>query len=80
MRLARTAFVFAGLMAAASAAAQPYPAKPVRLIVGYSAGATIAAASVATSVPDGYTLFFADTALLIARHRREQRRQGAKHP
>ena len=30
------------------------------------AGATIAAASVAGSAPDGYTLFFADTALLIA--------------
>jgi tripartite-type tricarboxylate transporter receptor subunit TctC len=76
---------------------QSYPAKPVRLIVGYSAGggadalarlvagrmseglgqqvlvenragagATIAAAAVAGSAPDGYTLFFADTALLIA--------------
>jgi len=93
----RTAFVFAALIAAASAASQPYPQKPVRMIVGYSAGggadalarlvasklsdglgqqvlvenrpgagATIAAASVATSAPDGYTLFFADTALLIA--------------
>src|SRR5688572_17925958 len=30
------------------------------------AGASIAAASVATSAADGYTLFFADTALLIA--------------
>jgi tripartite-type tricarboxylate transporter receptor subunit TctC len=76
---------------------QSYPAKPVRLIVGYSAGggadalarlvagrmseglgqqvlvenragagATIAATAVAGSAPDGYTLFFADTALLIA--------------
>jgi tripartite-type tricarboxylate transporter receptor subunit TctC len=93
----RTAFVLAALIAAAAAAAQPYPAKPVRLVVGYSAGggadalarltasklsdglgqqvfvenrpgagATIAAASVATSAADGYTLFFADTALLIA--------------
>jgi tripartite-type tricarboxylate transporter receptor subunit TctC len=93
----RTAFVFAALIAAASAASQPYPQKPVRMVVGYSAGggadalarlvasklsdglgqqvlvenrpgagATIAAASVATSAPDGYTLFFADTALLIA--------------
>ncbi|HWM42915.1 MAG TPA: tripartite tricarboxylate transporter substrate-binding protein [Burkholderiales bacterium] len=79
------------------AAAQGYPAKPLRLIVGYSAGggadalarlvagkmsealgqqvlvenrpgagATIAAAAVASAAPDGYTLFFADTALLIA--------------
>ncbi len=78
-------------------AAQGYPAKPLRLIVGYSAGggadalarlvagkmseglgqqvlvenrpgagATIAAAAVASAAPDGYTLFFADTALLIA--------------
>src|SRR5688572_11663616 len=30
------------------------------------AGATIAAAAVASAPPDGYTLFFADTALLIA--------------
>ena len=95
--MTRTAFVFAALIAAASAASQPYPQKPVRVIVGYSAGggadalarlvasklsdglgqqvlvenrpgagASIAAASVATSAPDGHTLFFADTALLIA--------------
>lgn len=82
---------------ATAAAAQAYPNKPVRLVVGYTAGggadalarivaarmsetlgqqvlvdnrpgagATIAAASVASSPPDGYTLFFADTALLIA--------------
>ena len=93
----RTAFVLVALIAAASAAAQPYPQKPVRMIVGYSAGggadalarltasklsdglgqqvfvenrpgagATIAAAAVASSPADGYTLFFADTALLIA--------------
>jgi tripartite-type tricarboxylate transporter receptor subunit TctC len=86
------------LLACASlACAQPYPSKPLRMIVGYSAGggadalarlvgsrmseslgqqvvvenrpgagATIAAAAVASSAPDGYTLFFADTALLIA--------------
>ena len=85
------------LACAQLAAAQSYPAKPLRLIVGYSAGggadalarlvagkmsealgqqvlvenrpgagATIAAAAVASSAPDGYTLFFADTALLIA--------------
>ena len=76
---------------------QAYPAKPIRMLVGYSAGggadalarlvagkmgdalgqqvlvenrpgagATIAAAAVAGSPPDGYTIFFADTALLIA--------------
>lgn len=78
-------------------AAQAYPTKPLRMLVGYSAGggadalarlvagkmgdalgqqvlvenrpgagATIAAAAVASAPPDGYTLFFADTALLIA--------------
>lgn len=77
--------------------AQQYPAKPLRMLVGYSAGggadalarliaakmadglgqqvlvenrpgagATIAAAAVASSPADGYTIFFADTALLIA--------------
>jgi tripartite-type tricarboxylate transporter receptor subunit TctC len=82
---------------ASAAAAQVYPSKPVRLIVGYTAGggadalarivaarmsdtlgqqvlvenrsgagATIAAAAVAGAPADGYTLFFADTALLIA--------------
>jgi tripartite-type tricarboxylate transporter receptor subunit TctC len=92
-------FILGALLAACIplAAAQGYPAKPLRLIVGYSAGggadalarlvagkmsealgqqvlvenrpgagATIAAATVAASAPDGYTLFFADTALLIA--------------
>lgn len=79
------------------AVAQTYPSKPIRMIVGYSAGggadalarlvasrmseqlgqqvfvenrpgagATLAADAVARSAPDGYTLFFADTALLIA--------------
>ena len=91
-------FVFALLVALAPASfAQSYPVKPVRMLVGYSAGggadalarlvaakmadglgqqvlvenrpgagATIAAAAVAASPPDGYTIFFADTALLIA--------------
>ncbi len=79
------------------AAAQPYPTKPIRMIVGYAAGggadalarqvaakmsvelgqqvfvenrggagATLAANAAATFAPDGYALFFADTALLIA--------------
>lgn len=82
---------------ATATAAQSYPSKPIRMIVGYTAGggadalarivaarmsdslgqqvlvenragagATIAAAAVAGSPPDGYTIFFADTALLIA--------------
>jgi tripartite-type tricarboxylate transporter receptor subunit TctC len=91
-------FVWVVLLACAQlVAAQGYPAKPLRLIVGYSAGggadalarlvagkmseglgqqvlvenrpgagATIAAAAVAAAPPDGHTLFFADTALLIA--------------
>jgi tripartite-type tricarboxylate transporter receptor subunit TctC len=76
---------------------QAYPTKPVRMLVGYSAGggadalarlvagkmseilgqqvfvenrpgagATIAASAAASAPPDGYTLFFADSALLIA--------------
>src|SRR3989304_5064658 len=77
--------------------AQAFPAKPVRMLVGYSAGGgadtvarivaaklsdilgqqvvvenrpgasgTIAADAVARAAPDGYTLYFADTAILIA--------------
>src|SRR5918992_674916 len=76
---------------------QAYPTKPVRMLVGYSAGggadalarlvaakmseilgqqvfvenrpgagATIAASAAASAPADGYTLFFADSALLIA--------------
>jgi len=79
------------------AAAQGFPAKPMRMLVGYSAGggadalarivaakmgselgqqvlvenrpgagATLAADTVAKAAPDGYTIFFADSALLIA--------------
>jgi tripartite-type tricarboxylate transporter receptor subunit TctC len=79
------------------AVSQAYPAKPIRMLVGYSAGggadalarlvagkmseslgqqvfvenrpgagATIAASAAASAAPDGYTLFFADSALLIA--------------
>jgi tripartite-type tricarboxylate transporter receptor subunit TctC len=82
---------------AAWAAAQTYPAKPLRMLVGYSAGggadalarivaakmgeqlgqqllvenrpgagATLAADAVAKAAPDGYTIMFADSALLIA--------------
>ena len=96
--MARKLVLYALALAYAQLAwAQPYPSKPLRMMVGYSAGggadalarlvagkmseglgqqvlvenrpgagATIAAAAVATSAPDGYTLFFADTALLIA--------------
>ena len=92
-------FILLALLVAAPqlGLAQQYPAKPLRMLVGYSAGggadalarliaakladglgqqvlvenrpgagATIAAAAVAGSPPDGYTIFFADTALLIA--------------
>ena len=89
--------VLALLFAWAHSAALAYPTKPIRMLVGYSAGggadalarlvaakmadglgqqvlvenrpgagATIAAAAVAASPADGYTIFFADTALLIA--------------
>jgi len=82
---------------AAAQAAEPYPQKPVRMVVGYAAGggadalarvvagklgeilgqqvlvdnrpgagATLAADIVAKAAPDGYTLYFADTAILIA--------------
>lgn len=85
------------LLAANLAAAQTYPAKPIRMIVGYpagggadelarlvgaklaealgqpvlidrrpGAGTTLAAAAAASAPPDGYTIFFADSALLIA--------------
>jgi len=92
-------FILLALLVAAPqlGLAQQYPAKPLRMLVGYSAGggadalarliaakmadglgqqvlvenrpgagATIAAAALASSPPDGYTIFFADTALLIA--------------
>lgn len=92
-------FILLALLVASSQLgwAQQYPAKPLRMLVGYSAGggadalarliaakmaeglgqqvlvenrpgagATIAAAALASSLPDGYTIFFADTALLIA--------------
>ena len=82
---------------AAFAFAQTYPTKPLRMLVGYSAGggadalarivaakmagelgqqvlvenrpgagATLAADAVAKAAPDGYTIMFADSALLIA--------------
>jgi tripartite-type tricarboxylate transporter receptor subunit TctC len=86
------ALAFAG-----TAFAQAFPTKPVRMLVGYSAGggadalarlvgakmsdalgqqvvvenrpgagATLAADALAKSPPDGYTLYFADSAILIA--------------
>jgi len=86
-----------GLAFAVAAQAQSFPAKPIRMYVGYSAGggadalarlvaskmsdalgqqvlvenrpgagATLAADALAKSSPDGYTLYFADSAILIA--------------
>jgi tripartite-type tricarboxylate transporter receptor subunit TctC len=98
MKMILSALVATGLALCGPAAiSQAYPAKPVRMLVGYSAGggadalarqvaarmsdqlgqqvfvenrpgagATIAASAAAAAPPDGYTLFFADTALLIA--------------
>lgn len=92
-------FAFAVLLAGVcvSAGAQSYPARPVRLLVGYAAGGgadglarilasklteglsqqvvvenrpgaagTLAADALVKSPADGYTLYFADTAILIA--------------
>lgn len=89
------AMLLAGLCTAAGA--QSYPAKSVRMLVGYAAGGgadglarilagklsesfghqvlvenrpgaagTMAADALARAAPDGYTLYFADTAILIA--------------
>ena len=89
------AVLLAGLCAVA--VAQTYPARPVRMLVGYAAGGgadglarilaaklsenfgqqvlvenrpgaagTLAADALAKAAPDGYTLYFADTAILIA--------------
>ncbi len=90
-----TLIVLAGVCAAA--AAQTYPTRPIRMLVGYAAGGgadglarilaakitdnlgqqvvvenrsgaagTLAADALAKAAPDGYTLYFADTAILIA--------------
>jgi len=89
------AVLLAGLCTVA--VAQTYPARPVRMLVGYAAGGgadglarilaaklsenfgqqvlvenrpgaagTLAADALAKAAPDGYTLYFADTAILIA--------------
>ncbi|MBI3375879.1 MAG: tripartite tricarboxylate transporter substrate binding protein [Betaproteobacteria bacterium] len=95
--LARAALAVCLALGSASAFAQSYPQKPVRMLVGYSAGGgadalarltaaklsdalgqqvvvenrpgaggTLAADALARATPDGYTLYFADTAILIA--------------
>jgi tripartite-type tricarboxylate transporter receptor subunit TctC len=98
MKLILRALVVAALaLFSSGVVSQAYPAKPIRMLVGYSAGggadalarlvaarmteilgqqvfvenrpgagATIAASAAASAAPDGYTLFFADSALLIA--------------
>ena len=86
-----------GLAFAVAVQAQSFPAKPIRMLVGYSAGggadalarlvgsrmsealgqqvlvenrpgagATLAADALAKASPDGYTLYFADSAILIS--------------
>ena len=90
-------FYVVGLLVASAVHAQSFPAKPIRMLVGYSAGggadalarlvaqkmsdtlgqqvlvenrpgagATLAADALAKAAPDGYTLYFADSAILIA--------------
>lgn len=98
MKSATRFFLAAALCAlAATAGAQTYPARPVRMLVGYPAGGgadglarilaaklteglgqqfvvenrpgaagTLAADALAKAAPDGHTLYFADTAILIA--------------
>lgn len=95
--LVRAALAICIALGSASAFTQSYPQKPVRMLVGYSAGGgadalarltaaklsdalgqqvvvenrpgaggTLAADALARAAPDGYTLYFADTAILIA--------------
>lgn len=95
--LARVLLVLASLVVSTVGSAQPYPARPVRMLVGFAAGGgadalarivagklstvlgqqvvvdnrpgaggTIAADTLAKSAADGYTVYFADTAVLIA--------------
>jgi tripartite-type tricarboxylate transporter receptor subunit TctC len=95
--MARILTALVALALALPAHGQQYPAKPVRMLVGYAAGggadalarivaaklgdtlgqqvvvdnrpgagATLAADALAKAAPDGYTLYFADTAILIA--------------
>lgn len=96
-RTARVLLALAAMGLAATAHAQQYPNRPIRMLVGYAAGggadalarvvagklgdalgqqvvvdnrpgagATVAADALAKSAPDGYMLYFADTAILIA--------------
>lgn len=97
MIIARLFLVVIAASFAAAAHAQSFPAKPIRMLVGYSAGGgadalarivaakisadigqqvlvdnrpgaggTIAADTLAKAPPDGHTIMFADSALLIA--------------
>ena len=95
-RVLRNTLFGMALLLAGSALAQPYPNKPIRIVVGYPAGggadtlarllasklsdslvqqvlvdnrpgasSAIASDNVARSAPDGYTLYFADSAMLV---------------
>jgi tripartite-type tricarboxylate transporter receptor subunit TctC len=97
MAIARLLLAAAAAASAAAAFAQAFPAKPIHMLVGYSAGggadalarivaakmsgelgqqvlvdnrpgagANIAADALAKAAPDGHTIMFADSALLIA--------------
>lgn len=97
MVVARLVWVVVAASFAAAAHAQSFPAKPLRMLVGYSAGggadalarivaskmssqlgqqmlvdnrpgagSTIAGDTLAKAPPDGHTIMFADSALLIA--------------
>lgn len=97
MIVARLLWIVIAASLAAAAQAQSFPTKPIRMLVGYSAGGgadalarivaakisadvgqqvlvdnragaggTIAADTLAKAPPDGHTIMFADSALLIA--------------
>jgi tripartite-type tricarboxylate transporter receptor subunit TctC len=65
----RLALVAAWFAASASVAlAQAYPTKPIRLMIGYTAGG-VAMEAIAKAPADGYTLYYFDSGpLTVAPH------------
>ena len=63
------ALLVASMIWPALCAAQQYPAKPIRWILGYPPGggteAILGAEAAARSAPDGYTLFMADNGTFV---------------